>query len=440
MIVSGNRSLIDHTLQKFTSVQERYDEIRLLEPLITKDLSAIVEKLGGHLDGLEFSVKTASSICDKLERMEKNGECSIEENMSKMPDIIRYTQICKHDDIFTSAKSIISTLEERGYKLKAVNNYYEKPYKTTGYKGLHMNLISPQGQIFELQIHSEKSFAAKQKGHEMYEEMRAVATPVERKEELKPIIMKIHSAVPDPPGYNELHNFRLSAEEEKAFRDTIAPVRTEIEKSNDESCLKYKISQNGKDLLDGFEMFFSDKSVLALRHFGDDKHSQSMSITNDGRCSDTETVGKVKIKMTGLKKLQNVMECVSYHWFNKDKSDPERRIVEEKAGSIKKIMKNMAAKDEFVMSLTEKQIDRALSIVSDEKAKIEITKMAGLQPEKEDDMSREEQIKLLETSHNSIQSINKKLEQTEKAYNKRAAMLSDEYDKETRTTKSLTMR
>lgn len=37
-------------------------------------------------------------------------------------------------------------MEKQGYALSGVKNYFSHPYPDTGYKGMHLNFISPYGQ------------------------------------------------------------------------------------------------------------------------------------------------------------------------------------------------------------------------------------------------------------------------------------------------------
>ena len=71
---SGTMAMVNHT---FTSEQlndklfYEYNKIRVIEPLITSAINNVADNLETEFSGLEYSVKTAPSVEDKLLRAEK---------------------------------------------------------------------------------------------------------------------------------------------------------------------------------------------------------------------------------------------------------------------------------------------------------------------------------------------------------------------------------
>ena len=201
---SGIRGLLNHHLSN-DDLNDIYNQIRMLEPLITQDLLTMSKELGIDFQGLEFTAKTAISIEDKLQRLEKQSiDYDAEAKLLEMKDIIRYTEICKHEDIANITRETIDRMKDKGYVLSGIANYYNSQYPDTEYKGMHLNFISPYGQEIEVQVHSPESFAAKQEGHSLYEKMRAVATLERDKEDLKKEITRIHGTIQNPPGIETL--------------------------------------------------------------------------------------------------------------------------------------------------------------------------------------------------------------------------------------------
>lgn len=289
----GINAKIDYKMTTYPQLQEEYDKLRVVERITTHDVMRIARENGVELNGIEYSAKSASSVEDKLTRLEKKSYIKPEKLLPKMNDLIRYTQICAHDDIFSVAKKTIESLEKEGYKLSVVNNYYKHNYPKTGYKGLHLNFITPQGRIMEMQIHSEGSFEAKQRGHELYEKIRAVSTPIEEKDRLQPLIYEIHQQVPDPPGYDSLDDYQMDPQE----RDELIKERinnTQIQLSHkmdgDLDCISFLVSTSdgGQSLIEGFEIHQSDGSIAeGVRHDGKDvKYS---AYTKDGEKTYEET-------------------------------------------------------------------------------------------------------------------------------------------------------
>ncbi|CAI3205328.1 hypothetical protein CNEO2_1750003 [Clostridium neonatale] len=168
-------------------------------------MNDIAKSLGSEMYGLEFSVKTASSVEDKIARKKKVGYTE-KEAIESMGDIVRYTQLCSHDKIAGNTIKTIELLTKKGYDVIEVDNKYLDP--NSDYKGVHINAVSPEGQKFELQIHSKESMEVKDKIHPMYEEARNVKTSENRSIELKKKMKEISSALPQPKGIESVKNFK----------------------------------------------------------------------------------------------------------------------------------------------------------------------------------------------------------------------------------------
>ncbi|MBO4847151.1 MAG: hypothetical protein J5525_12775 [Lachnospiraceae bacterium] len=362
----AKEALFDNQLSKYPQFQFDYNAIRLSEPLITNDLLSISDSLGTSWSGLEYAVKTASSVDDKLER-ESNRNKDEDVNISNnVKDTIRYTQICKHDDIAGVAKDTIEKLQEKGYFLKNINNYYSRPFPNTGYKGLHLNFISPSGQAFELQVHSNESFQAKQEGHELYEKMRAISTPITEKQALAPRINQIHSAVPNPPDINEIKHFDAKKKDIERFMETTKPVSLYYSDEREQGCV-YRIKDNeGNDLISGFEMRQKDGSILVGKHINGDDKAYLFSYTADKVLSNISNVEPElinSIKSNDIDSINNVMKYSNNVWiasYNGNLPDNKinkiaEQIVFDKTSSFKTIVDNIQQEDEFVTSVALKR-------------------------------------------------------------------------------------
>ena len=118
---SATMAMVDHTLKsdKFNCLSRDYNKIRVIEPLVTSAVKNTTNDLKTSLDGIEFSVKTASSVEDKLLRSEarsdKSHSFSPQNTLLQFKDIIRYTEICNHDNITQITKKTIDSMESQGY-------------------------------------------------------------------------------------------------------------------------------------------------------------------------------------------------------------------------------------------------------------------------------------------------------------------------------------
>lgn len=167
--------------------QAVYDKARSNEPEITRDMVAIANKLGSYMHGLPYSVKTASSVADKIERGKaedlRNGiERTDAQILESFEDLVRYTLMTKHDNIAKSTKKTMRILEKRHNTIYTLFNSYND--KSINYKGVHILAMNKNGQKFELQIHSEESMKAYEATHAMYEEARKVSCEPKRRASL----------------------------------------------------------------------------------------------------------------------------------------------------------------------------------------------------------------------------------------------------------------
>lgn len=216
MIISALKSVHNHKLQAHSSLQKEYDKTRLTEPVITRELNDITKQLGTYFKGLEYSVKTASSVDERLKRTEiSNSNIYNGDLYFTLHDGIRYTEICDHNKIPETTENTVKLMEEKGYTVTRLDNLYNHPYKLTGYKGIHINAISPQGQRIEMQIHSEFSLEQKEKGHKIYEQLRNpdIALDNDKRQMLIDKIKEIHGAVPNPEGIENIKSYCMNKDD-----------------------------------------------------------------------------------------------------------------------------------------------------------------------------------------------------------------------------------
>ena len=312
---SGLQAKIDYKLnndmlskQELINMQRQYTAIRAIEPLITKDMENLSVKFNTNFTGLEYSVKTANSLQDKLQRLyQKKSVESVK--LSQIQDIIRYTEICNHDDISEVAKKTINELENNGYKLSSINNYFIHPYPGTQYRGLHLNFLSPYGQPIELQVHSQTSFDAKMEGHKLYEQARSVSTPAKEKERLYLELQKIHSSFKNPKDIETIPNKIISPEERKEFLMSLEKVNIQmacnVDNKKDVSVLSYNVNKGSSQLLFGCEIHQSDNSVVDLKRFENNDNLHVSYIGKSGDVTLKEDINCLEINSQITKFSQN---------------------------------------------------------------------------------------------------------------------------------------
>lgn len=212
---SGSKAAEDHDLGPGVSksAQVAYDKARENEAKITPKLQEIAGGLSCEMRGLEYSVKTASSTRDKIERKRhdalKSGKAapSDEEIVKGMGDLVRYTAVSPHDQMSGTARKFMDKLSEEGYTVTKLENKWLDPKP---YNGIHLDVVSDAGQKFELQIHSNESLSVKDKLHPLYEERRKTTTSDKRKAELDEEMMNLSKSLNRPKGIDDLKSFERS--------------------------------------------------------------------------------------------------------------------------------------------------------------------------------------------------------------------------------------
>lgn len=204
-VVSGSAASKDNVMVRSSvKAQKAYTKARKAEPKITKDLVNISKDLNMGMTGLKYSVKTASSVENKIRRKNK-AKLPDHVVVKNMGDLVRYTQMGKHSDLGKNAVKTVDALRSHGYKVTKIDNKYLD--KNSDYKGIHLDCISPDGQKFELQIHSKESMAVKNKLHPIYEKSRNMKEGSPERIALENQMRDISATLPMPKGIEELKNY-----------------------------------------------------------------------------------------------------------------------------------------------------------------------------------------------------------------------------------------
>jgi len=221
--IPGLAAKIDNKVQfkdrpaKSEEVQKMYDDIRSREQKITSDVIDMSKDLGCYMSGLEFSMKSGSHFAEKIDRKkadiinerrkngEDNPEISDEEVAAKIGDCVRYTMMTDNGKMVDNAKKVIDEFKKRGYKIRKVENKFfpDKEGDNVNYKGIHIDAISPDGQNFEFQIHSNETMKLKEANHPLYskwKEKDGVKRTQAEKDQIDKQMQDNAKAVADPKG------------------------------------------------------------------------------------------------------------------------------------------------------------------------------------------------------------------------------------------------
>ena len=179
------------------SVDQIVEKSQKIEPIITADINNIAIKSGGKLVGLENRLKSPSSIKRKIEAEIADG-FSKSKLLTKIRDVIRYTTVFKEKDFVTRYKAMQYLLAIKGYKTIVVKNTWKND---SAYKGVNTFIQNEDGDVFEMQYHTQQSFDVKNGLlHKLYEKFRDPKTPIHEKEKLLLEMRKISSKIKVPEG------------------------------------------------------------------------------------------------------------------------------------------------------------------------------------------------------------------------------------------------
>ena len=179
------------------SVDKLVEKSQKIEPTITADINNIATKAGGKLVGLENRLKSPSSIKRKIEAEVADG-FSKSLSLNKIRDAIRYTTVFKEGDFVARYKAMQYLLAIKGYKTIIVKNTWKND---SAYKGVNTFIQNEDGDVFEMQYHTQQSFDLKNGLlHELYEQFRNPKTPFHEKEKLLLEMRKLSSKIKVPKG------------------------------------------------------------------------------------------------------------------------------------------------------------------------------------------------------------------------------------------------
>lgn len=192
------RKQID-AMKKITNREWRiYKKVAEKEPSITEDVKEVVKKNRMKLQGLESRLKTPVSL---YEKMRKRGTFA---DITEMKDIVRYTGVSSCEKLTKSVISILSDFKRMGYRILEIKNTWLD--KNAVYKGIGVFLISPIGQIFEIQFHTEESYQVKNETHSLYETRRTIPDNDPLAIEIDNVMRKLSSELKAPKGIERIRN------------------------------------------------------------------------------------------------------------------------------------------------------------------------------------------------------------------------------------------
>ena len=184
--------------QAADSVRQGCGEIRETEDkIVTPAMRRIeAEDPDRHLVGLEFRCKGEDRIMEKVATaLEEQPDLTPGEALSSVKDAIRYTFQYAEEHYTEGVYADADRLKSAGFELVDLRN----SWTSEEYKGINTRWRVPEnGQLFEVQFHTQISFEAKQLTHPAYERLRSPSTSKAEQEELEDFQRRVNNCVPEP--------------------------------------------------------------------------------------------------------------------------------------------------------------------------------------------------------------------------------------------------
>ena len=176
---------------------------------VQSDLSNLAGQHNGKMVGLEYAIKGEDSLTRKIadrtnyKAINKVGlQKAINIQVKKMNDVLRFTMTLPPSSYVNSFNQIKTTLNGKGYTFKKLWNAWVK--SDGSYKGINSTFTTKNKFDFELQFHTDQSFAAKQKTHHDYEKFRLPTTPESEKAMLIDRMKKAYDDVTIPQNIEDI--------------------------------------------------------------------------------------------------------------------------------------------------------------------------------------------------------------------------------------------
>jgi hypothetical protein len=201
----GYRASVD-TVYGADVIDRAYDKIREIEcDTVTPAMRRVeAEDPDRYLAGLENRLKGRDRLTEKVEfDVAKKGR-TVDQAISNVKDAIRYTFCYDETNYTEGVRADCNRLTAEGFELVERRNSWDKEQ----YKGINSRWrVRGNGQLFEVQFHTQTSLEAKEETHWAYEKLRTgVPTPAEQRE-LEDFQTRTTARLAIPPGSRDIPDY-----------------------------------------------------------------------------------------------------------------------------------------------------------------------------------------------------------------------------------------
>ncbi|MFA9376242.1 MAG: minor capsid protein [Lachnotalea sp.] len=177
-----------------------YNKAILNESEITKKIKEVAASNNMKNLGLKYKIKEKDSYLEKIRKNYKPDG-----NEYEIKDIVRYTLGADTKSLVKRTLQSIDMFNQEGYNTIRIKNTW-KP--KSQYKGINTSIKAPNGQMFEVQYHTQESFDLKNNElHKIYEKLRKL-NDYESDEyiELEDKMIELSDKLITPKGITEVKN------------------------------------------------------------------------------------------------------------------------------------------------------------------------------------------------------------------------------------------
>jgi hypothetical protein len=149
-----------------------------------------------HLAGLDRRLKGRDRIEEKVIHDTQKRGTTTDEAFASVKDAIRYTFSYPDDRYAQGVVVDCGRLKEAGFELEDFRNSWTQEE----YKGINSRWrVSENGQLFEVQFHTQASFEAKEETHAAYERLRTLPPDHKEVRDLRAYQRDVTAKIPIPP-------------------------------------------------------------------------------------------------------------------------------------------------------------------------------------------------------------------------------------------------
>lgn len=203
--VMDHRATVDSAYRAY-AIDPAYEKIREIERgTVTPAMKRIeAEDPDRHLAGLENRLKGKDRLTEKIKEAMTERTRTVDQAVATIKDAIRYT-FCYPDDRYTEGVyADCERLAQAGFVPVNRRNSWD----AEEYKGINSRWRVPSnGQLFEVQFHTQASLDAKEETHWAYEKLRDPAASKAEQESLSAYQRAVTARVPIPPGALDIPDY-----------------------------------------------------------------------------------------------------------------------------------------------------------------------------------------------------------------------------------------